>query len=138
MKMHRTQRNTDLSTVAVAALIGGLAGAIVGLMFAPKSGKALRRGIYEKADDVLARAGDVTFDHARTLKHQGIDLVDKGKRLAEDLQTFIEDSLKIKKVDNPPIDNANSTQNEEPAQPQAETETTPLILVQPEIPPQEE
>lgn len=136
MKMPRTRRNTDLSTIAIAALIGGLAGAVVGLMCAPKSGKALRRGIYEKADDVLDRAGNVTSHHAKTLKYQGVDLVDKGKRLAEDLQTFIEESLKLKKVDTPPITNPNSTQDEEPAQSQAET--TPLILVQPETPPQEE
>lgn len=138
MKMHKTQHNTSLSTVAVAALVGGLAGAVVGLMFAPKSGKALRQGILEKADDVIEQVEDVTFHHAGALKQQGSDLVDKGKQLAEDLQTFIQESLKIKKSDYIPINIAKDTQIEESLQPQTETEVTPQMLVQPEVPLKEE
>lgn len=112
LRMHKAQQNTDLKTVAVAALIGGLAGAAVGLMFAPKSGKELRQGIYKKADGAIERVEDITFQHAGALKHQGTDLVSKGKQLAEDLQTFIKESLKMKKSGYIPITLAKDTQDE--------------------------
>lgn len=98
-KMNKTNQNPCLSTVAVAALVGGLVGAVVGLMVAPKSGRALRKGIQERTDSVIERVGDVTFYHADTLKSQGADLAGKGKKLADDLQTFIQESLKTKNVD---------------------------------------
>ena len=94
LKMHKPQHHSHLGTVAVAALVGGLAGAVVGLMFAPKSGRELRQGIYRKADDALERVEDATSLRAGALKQQGTDLVGKGKQLAEDLQTFIQESLK--------------------------------------------
>jgi gas vesicle protein len=138
IRMPKTKQNTSLSTVAVAALVGGLAGAVVGLLFAPKSGKELRQGIQEKADNVLEHVEDITLHHAGALKQQGTDLVDKGKQLAEDLQTFIQESLRIKKADYIPINIAKDTQTNESLQPQTETEVAPQILVQPEDPLKEE
>ncbi len=132
------QQKTSLSTIAVAALVGGLAGAAVGLMCAPKSGKELRRGLCKKADNAIEHVEDVTSYHAETLKQQGTNVVDKGKKLAEDLQTFIQESLKMKKSSYIPLDIVQDTQAEETLQPQAEEEETPLTLVQPEIPLKEE
>ena len=97
-RMHKVHQNSNLRPVAVAALVGGLAGAAVGLMFAPKSGKELRHGLYKKADNALEHVEDVTSLHTGALKQQGSNLVDKGKQLAEDLQTFIQESLKQKKA----------------------------------------
>lgn len=136
LRMPKAQQNTNLSTVVVAALVGGLAGAVVGLMFAPKSGKELRHGIYKKADDAIEHAEDVTFHHAGALKQQGTDLVGKGKQLAEDLQTFIQESLKLKKSDYIPINIAKDKQTEESLK--NEPEMDPQVLVQTEIPLQEE
>ena len=132
LRMHKAHQSTNLCTVAVAALVGGLAGAVVGLMFAPKSGKELRQRIYEKADDALEHVEDVTSHHAGALKQQGTDLVDKGKQLAEDLQTFIQESLKLKKSNYIPINIAKDTQTEESLQ--NEPEMDPQVLVQTEIP----
>lgn len=98
-KIHRTNQDPCVSTIAVAALVGGLVGAVVGLMVAPKSGKALRQGIQDRTDNVIERVGDVTFYHAGTLKNQGADLAVKGKQLADDLQTFIQESIKTKNND---------------------------------------
>ena len=136
LRMPKAHQNTNLSTVVVAALVGGLAGAVVGLMFAPKSGKELRHGIYKKADDAIEHAEDVTFHHAGALKQQGTDLVGKGKQLAEDLQTFIQESLKLKKSDYIPINIAKDKQTEESLK--NEPEMDPQVLVQTEIPLQEE
>lgn len=136
LKMHKAHQNTNLSTVAVAALVGGLAGAVVGLMFAPKSGKELRQVIYKKTDDAIERVEDVTFQHAGAIKQQGTDLVAKGKQLAEDLQTFIQESLKLKKSGYIPIVIANDTQTEEVLENKPEID--PQILAQTEIPLKEE
>lgn len=98
-KMHRIEQSTYLSTIAVAALVGGLAGAVAGLMLAPKSGKAIRQGIQLKADTVFERVGDVTTHRADTIKHQSADLIGKGKKLSDDLQTFIHESINDKRLD---------------------------------------
>lgn len=132
LKMQKAHQNTNLSTVAVAALVGGLAGAVVGLMFAPKSGKELRQGIYKKADNTIVHVEDVTSLHAGALKQQGTDLVGKGKQLAEDLQNFIQESLKLKKSGYIPINLAKKTQTEESLQ--DKPEMNPQVLVQTEIP----
>lgn len=136
IKTHKSEQNMNLSTVAVAALVGGLAGAFVGLMFAPKSGKELRQGIYRKADNAFEHVEDVTSHHAGALKQQGTDLVSKGKQLADDLQTFIQEALKMKKSGYIPINIAKDTQIEDPLQ--AKPEMDPQILVQTEIPLKEE
>jgi len=130
LRMHKSHQNTHLCTVAVAALVGGLAGAAVGLIFAPKSGKELRQGIYKKADDAIEHVEDVTSHHAGALKQQGTDLVDKGKRLAEDLQTFIQESLKMKKSGY--IHIAKDIKSEESLQNAPEID--PQVLNQTEIP----
>jgi gas vesicle protein len=85
-------------------------------MLAPKSGKELRQGIYKKADDAIDHVEDITSHHAGALKQQGTDLVSKGKQLAEDLQTFIQESLKIRKSGYIPINIAKDTQTEESLQ----------------------
>lgn len=126
LKMPRSNQDPCLSTIAVAALVGGLVGAVVGLMVAPKSGKALRQGIHQKTDNVIGRVENVTLHHAETLKHQGADLAVKGKQLADDLQTFIQESLKNKKV------TFQVSQSEEPLQP-----SEVQVSVEPETPLQE-
>ena len=135
-RMHKAHDHTNLSIVAVSALVGGLAGAAVGLMFAPKSGKELRHGIYRKADDAIERVEDATFQHAGALKQQGTDLVDKGRQLAEDLQTFIRESLNMKKSGYIPVKVCQDTQTEELLK--NEPQIDPQVLVQTEIPLQEE
>ena len=135
-KLHKVHHNSNLTTVALAALVGGLAGAAVGLMFAPKSGKELRQGICNKADDAIEHVEDVTFLHAGALKQQGTNLVDKGKRLAEDLQTFIQESLKLRKSGYIPINIAQDIPKG--ASIQDKPEMDPEVLGQTEIPLQEE
>jgi len=134
-KMHKVHQNTHLRTVAVAALVGGLAGAAVGLMFAPKSGKELRQKIYRTADDAMEHVEDVTSLHAGALKQQGTNMVDKGKQLVEDLQTFIQESLKPKKSGYIPI---NIDQESTEDLPEDNVEMDPQVLAQTEIPLQEE
>jgi gas vesicle protein len=48
-----SERNGDLF---IGLVIGGLIGAAIGILFAPKSGKETREDIANKADEVLAKA----------------------------------------------------------------------------------
>lgn len=121
LRMNKDQ-NTNLSTVAVAALIGGLAGAVVGLMVAPKSGKELRQGLCKKAHDTREHVEDVTSHHAGALRQQSTDLVNKGKQLAEDLQTFIQESLRIKRSGEITLTVTKDTPTVEPLQDKPEVD----------------
>jgi gas vesicle protein len=111
LRTSKTHRTTNLRTIAVAAFVGGLAGTVLGLMLAPKSGKELRLGIFNKTDNAIKHVEDITTHSAEALKQQGTELVDKGKKLAEDLQTFIQEALQ-KKPGNIPMHTAMDTQTE--------------------------
>lgn len=106
-KPYHESGSTNLTAIAVAALVGGLAGAVVGLMTAPKSGKELRQDIRNKTDHTITRVGDVTTQRKEALKQQSNDLMQKGNKLANDLQTFIQESLRLKKT-TPIVINAES------------------------------
>lgn len=59
MAISKTQTKRCLGTVALAALIGGLAGAVVGVMFAPKLGKDLRQDIRRKVKNLNQCSEDI-------------------------------------------------------------------------------
>ena len=86
----------SVGTLAIAALIGGATGAFVSLMLAPKSGKALRQDIENKAEGIIEQVETCTFQRAEAIKQRSTDLADKGKKLKEDIQLFIQD-LRLKK-----------------------------------------
>ena len=71
-------RECSFGTVATAALVGGLAGVIVGLVLAPKSGRELRREFEARAETLTEQVKDS-------------DLLEKGRQLAEDLLSFLQE-----------------------------------------------
>ena len=136
--MPSNPKNTSVGTVAIAALVGGAAGALVSLMFAPKSGKALRQDIQKKAENVIEQVEDTTFKRAESIKQRSSDLVDKGKKLRADIQIFIQD-LGLKKADY--IDITQSIPEETSQQPETETcspEFSPTEFAHAETLPNEE
>ena len=82
------------ATVVTAALIGGLAGAVVGMLLAPKSGRELRRDISEKAHDVWDVLEDATSRKVEKVQSISEDIVEEGKRLVHDLKTVINECRK--------------------------------------------
>jgi len=54
--MERNESTTYLRGFLTGALIGGLAGAITALLFAPKSGRELRRDIAERTGELYDKA----------------------------------------------------------------------------------
>jgi gas vesicle protein len=90
IKMPESKRN-NIGAVAIAALVGGVAGAFVGLMVSPKSGEALRKDIQTKAVDFVDQVQDSTIHHAEAIKEKSTGLLDKGKKIKADLKTLIQD-----------------------------------------------
>ncbi|MDD2234331.1 MAG: YtxH domain-containing protein [Desulfitobacteriaceae bacterium] len=81
-------KETDVGTVAIAALVGGIAGAAVGLMLAPKSGRELRRDIGFRARQTLNGIEGVAEEKADKIQDVGEDLLFEGRRLADDLKSL--------------------------------------------------
>jgi gas vesicle protein len=76
--------------VAVTFLLMGLgAGAIVALLFAPKSGKQLRRDLRRKLDD----ARETIDDWTEEARDRAEEVMERGTELAEDLRDAARDKV---------------------------------------------
>ena len=67
----------------IGLLTGGAIGAIIALLYAPKSGKELRSDIKQKADDYF----DEAEKYITEAKVKAKDLINEGKRRSEKLIT---------------------------------------------------
>jgi gas vesicle protein len=93
------QDNRMLKGVVFGLLAGGVIGAVLALLYAPKSGKELRADLKEKADDLLEGA-DGYVQAART---KASTLVSEAKKRSDSLvtdaqkkaQTLMEDADKV-------------------------------------------
>jgi len=63
------ETNNNWGIFLKGLLIGGLAGAAAGILFAPKAGKELRGDLKEKADETRA-ALEKTIDRAKELRRE--------------------------------------------------------------------
>ncbi len=63
-------------------VIGGFAGALAGILFAPKSGRELRADIKEKGNEVLKDSQEIYEEATEKAKR----IIDEAKRRAEDLK----------------------------------------------------
>ncbi|EGW38832.1 YtxH domain-containing protein [Desulfosporosinus sp. OT] len=129
--MPNNPKNSSVGTIALAALVGGATGALISLLFAPKSGKALRQDIQNKAVGFMEQVEDTTFQRAEAIKQRSTDLADKGKKLKTDIQIFIQD-LRLKKPAY--VDVTQSAPEETSSQPETETISE---FVPTEVPPYE-
>jgi len=80
--------NEKLGMLVVGIFLGGLIGSAVALLYAPTSGKKLRKKIAEKTDDIFDDAQDL-YDSS---KEKAEGLLKEGKKKAADL---IDDAKKI-------------------------------------------
>jgi gas vesicle protein len=78
--------------IITGALIGGLAGVVVGILIAPKSGAETRQEIAEKAKDFADRVQDeydALYDKARrstdTMIHRLQEMEEAARRKADEL-----------------------------------------------------
>jgi gas vesicle protein len=81
-KYEASESDSQVGTAVTFLLIGLGAGALIGLLLAPKSGKQLRKDLRRKYDD----AKD-TFDEWKDeAKERAEDVIDRGTKLAEELR----------------------------------------------------
>lgn len=79
---YEPDQGSRVGTAITFLLIGLGAGAVVGMLFAPKAGKQMRRDLrrgYEQARDTLDDWKDTARDFAE-------DAIDRGTEFAEDLR----------------------------------------------------
>ena len=69
----------------LGALIGGAVGAITALLFAPKSGRELRRDIVESSTDIYDKASDFVNTTVTEGKHKAQFIIDAAKRQADNI-----------------------------------------------------
>jgi len=92
--------------VAVGVALGAIAGAIGGVLLAPKSGKETRADIAkylneikEKVTEELSKAGEITKEKYQTTVAKVIESYEKGKKLSADDAKKIKDDFDKKYED---------------------------------------
>jgi gas vesicle protein len=97
------QNNGMLKGIVIGLLAGGAIGAVLALLYAPKSGKELRSDLREKADDLLdgaegyvtaarATAGEIVTEAKRRSDQIITDAKKKAGTLIEDADKIILDA----------------------------------------------
>jgi gas vesicle protein len=86
---YESSAGTNIGTAITFLLIGLGAGALAGLLLAPKTGKQLRRDLqrgYEDAKDSFEDWADEAKDHVREVGDRVRDVASKGAAFADDLR----------------------------------------------------
>jgi gas vesicle protein len=93
---YESSDSSNVGTAITFLLIGLGAGALVGLLLAPKSGKALRRDIQRGYEDARDKLGDWT-DEAKDRVHDASERLreaaNRGVDMAEDLRDAARDKV---------------------------------------------
>jgi gas vesicle protein len=83
-------RNSDITTVIAAFILGGLVGAVVAILMAPQSGQETRSLIRDKSvelkDKAVGTAEDLanqTKSRVSEIKQQGEEMIEKQKGRVE-------------------------------------------------------
>ena len=90
---YESSEGSNLGTAITFLLIGLGAGALAGLLLAPKTGKQLRRDLkrgYEDARETLDDWTEEAKDRVRDAKDRVRDVADRGVEIAEDLREKVE------------------------------------------------
>jgi gas vesicle protein len=93
------QNNGMLKGLIIGVLAGGAVGALIALLYAPKSGRELRADIKERADDFM----EGTEEYVAAAKSRAGEIVSEAKKRSDELitdakrkaGTLIEDADKI-------------------------------------------
>ena len=90
---YESSDSSHIGTAITFLLIGLGAGALAGLLLAPKTGKQFRRDLqrgYEDAKDALGDWADDAKDRVREAGERVRDVASRGADLAEDLRDRVE------------------------------------------------
>jgi gas vesicle protein len=90
---YESSEGSAIGTAITFLLIGLGAGALAGLLLAPKTGKQLRRDLkrgYDDAKDSLEDWADDAKDRVRGVSDRVRDVANRGAQLADDLRDKVE------------------------------------------------
>ncbi len=90
---YESSAGSNIGTAITFLLIGLGAGALAGLLLAPKSGRQLRRDLqrgYEDAKDSLGEWADEAKERVREVGDKVRDVASLGSEMAEDLRGRVE------------------------------------------------
>jgi gas vesicle protein len=90
---YESSENSHVGTAITFLLIGLGAGALAGLLLAPKTGKQMRRDLqrgYEDAKDNLGDWAEEAKDRVREVGERVRDAANRGAEIAEDLREKVE------------------------------------------------
>jgi gas vesicle protein len=96
---YESSEGSNVGTAITFLLIGLGAGALAGLLLAPKSGKALRRDLRDGLDDARDTLGDWADDaksKVRDASERVRDVASRGVEMASDLGSDLRDAAKEK------------------------------------------
>jgi gas vesicle protein len=90
---YASSQGGNVGTAVTFLLIGLGAGALIGLLLAPKTGKQLRRDLqrgYEDAKETLGDWADEARDRVREAGERVRDVASRGVEIADDLRDKVE------------------------------------------------
>jgi gas vesicle protein len=90
---YESSEGSNIGTAITFLLIGLGAGALAGLLLAPKTGKQMRRDLrrgYEDARDNFGEWADEARDRVRDATDRVRDVATRGAELADDLREKVE------------------------------------------------
>jgi gas vesicle protein len=94
MRLGRNESDSSNVGTAITFLLIGLgAGALAGLLLAPKTGKQMRRDLqrgFDDAKDTLGDWADTAKEHVREAGDRVRDVASRGVDLADDLREKVE------------------------------------------------
>ena len=90
---YESSEGSHIGTAVTFLLIGLGAGALAALLFAPKTGKQMRRDLkrgYEEAKDVLEDWTEEARDRVREAKERVRDVAERGADIADEIRDRVE------------------------------------------------
>jgi gas vesicle protein len=81
--MSREEDNGMSKGLLIGLLAGGVLGAVIALLYAPKPGKELRADIKNKAGEMI----DDAEEYINVAKSKAVDIINEGKKRSENLIT---------------------------------------------------
>jgi gas vesicle protein len=86
-----SDNGSNTKSFLLGAIIGGAVGAITALLFAPKSGRELRRDIVDSSAEIYDKATDFVQSTVVEGKHKAQTIIDAAKRQADSILSATSD-----------------------------------------------
>jgi gas vesicle protein len=85
-KYEVSEHNSQAGTAVTFLLIGLGAGALIGLLLAPKSGEEMRKDLRRKYDDARETVGEWADDARDAAKEAAEDVMERGSEIADEVR----------------------------------------------------